>query len=164
MTFAVRRNLCRALYFGRTTKSLFADKGLVCRALGKKRRTKILFAVRFIHRARQSIFLPYHTPTETKYWFFENTLPCALPWRTTKTLVCPAFSFMRTVKYFFYLHVLLLKSQMYCSKINSLNLEIFFYTIHTTCDACWHFLTQLPKNRSRIHSKQWRKKCLVGTR
>jgi hypothetical protein len=54
--FAIRQNLCRAFYFGRTAKRLFAvrflkdvrqrkthDKQALCRA------SKILFAVRFCH-------------------------------------------------------------------------------------------------------------------
>jgi hypothetical protein len=68
---AVRQNLCRAFFFGRTAKSLFAVRffsgarqrknarqisSLQCAR--KKRTAKILFAVRFLHDARQSTFFP----------------------------------------------------------------------------------------------------------
>jgi hypothetical protein len=45
--------LCRAFYFGHTTKSLFAVRFLLCRAPYKKSTTKSFFAVRPIQNARQ---------------------------------------------------------------------------------------------------------------
>jgi hypothetical protein len=45
-TFAVRQNLCRAFYIGRTAKSFFAVRFFIGRTAKKKRTTNKLFAVR----------------------------------------------------------------------------------------------------------------------
>jgi hypothetical protein len=71
--FTQRENrVCRAFYFGRTAKSLFAVRFLYIARQRKnthqtsclpcasgKRTAKISFAVRFYYSARQSIFSPY---------------------------------------------------------------------------------------------------------
>jgi hypothetical protein len=78
--FAVRQNLCRAFYFGRTAKSLFAVRFLYSARQRKKRTPKKLFAVRlgkthgkhvfavrFYYSARQSIFYLFSLGPKSNY-------------------------------------------------------------------------------------------------
>jgi hypothetical protein len=101
--FAVRQNLCRAFYFGRTAKSLFAVRFLYSARQRKnarqtsylpcawrKRTAKILFAVRFYYSARH-IFLPLRIPSNPNVILLKILCRAHYFRRTANSCVCRAF-------------------------------------------------------------------------
>jgi hypothetical protein len=83
--FAVRQNVCRALYFGRTAKNLvvvhFFSARQTChvfflyRAPYKKRTAKVMFAVCFF-LAHGKVFPPPSPPRINEVSLFKKTLMC----------------------------------------------------------------------------------------
>jgi hypothetical protein len=150
---ALRENrVCRAFYFGRTTKRLFAVRFLQAAwqrknarqtsylpCAWKKRTTKILFAVRFLHDPRQSILSPF--PLRTNETCFLKLCRAFCPQTHGKPVSLLCVFARRTTNYVFTLKYFPQVPNLVASQKISRHLKIFFNSIHKTCDtSCWNLV------------------------